>query len=443
MTDYISKANKWLNDNYENMIKDISALIACKSVEDKAEPGMPFGKGCYDALMCVKGLCEKFGFTFYNLDGYAGYMDYRDEKNIPNYGILVHVDVVPPCNFTDDPYTLIRKDGKLIARGIIDDKGPCVIMIYVLAALKQAGFEPTENVRLLFGCDEESGWKDIEYAKKLGAIPKRGYSPDADYPLINMEKGIITLALKKEHKSNVISIDAGKAANAVPDICDAVLDMSKNEAEKLFSSHDVPAVFTESNGLCSVRVHGRAAHASICYEGDNAALKMLSVLGDMDDELLSLYKRFVNPHGSGLGFDNDGITTTLSKVDYKNNTLNLLVDIRYPHDIEFNQVDATVKSALGDFEINCLDHNPIHSVAKDDPLCIALLKAYEMETGKKGEPRSIGGGTYSRAFETGVAFGCTFEDEPMCAHMADEFMLESSIKLNLRIQLQAVYQLCK
>lgn len=440
----IDRAKKWLEDNYENMLLDLEDLIGCQSVESEAEEGMPFGKGCYDALMCVGAMCEKFGFKFHNLDGYAGYMDYMETDDIPEYGVLVHVDVVPPCDFTTDPYTLVRDNGKLIARGVIDDKGPCVIMIYVMAALKKAGFVPTHNVRLLFGCDEESGWEDIKYAKALGVIPKRGYSPDADYPIINMEKGIITLGLEKEQKSDkIISVAAGQAANAVPDICDAVLGISQKEGAKLFEGAGVSAVIEEEGGGCKVRVKGCAAHASIPHQGDNAGIKMLSVLKGIDGSFGNIEERFKNVQGTKLGFSNTGMTTTLSKIDYKNGQLKLLVDIRYPHDIEFTQVDATIKKALADFKIDYIDHNPVHAVDEKDPLCVSLLKAYEMETGNTGKPRSIGGGTYSRAFETGVAFGCTFEHEPMCAHMADEFMLEDSVKLNLKIQLQGVYQLCK
>ena len=170
---------------------------------------------------------------------------------------------------------------------------------------------------------------------------------------------------------------------------------------------------------------------------------MLSVLKKLDTNFTDLYERFKNVRGTGLGFSNVNLTCTLSKIDYNDGKLKLNVDMRHPHDIEFNQVDATIKSALRDFEIDLINHNPIHSVDENDPLCTLLLKAYEMETGNVGRPRSIGGGTYSRAFETGVAFGCTFEHEPMCAHMADEFMLEESVKMNLRIQLQGIYQLCR
>lgn len=440
----IENAKKWLEDNYENMLLDLADLIACPSVKSSAEDGKPFGQGCYDALMCVKGMCEKFGFTFHNLDGYIGYMDYEDRGEMPEYGVLVHVDVVPPCDFTTDPYMLIRKNGKLIARGVMDDKGPCVIIIYVLAALKKVGFIPEHNVRLLFGCDEESGWQDIEYAKKHGVIPKRGYSPDADYPLINKEKGILTLGLNKELKSDkIMSIKAGEAVNAVPDICEALLGISKEETEKLFESCNVKAEIEETEKGCHVRVKGRASHASIPHQGDNAGIKMLSVLKELDTNFTDLYERFKNVRGTGLGFSNVNLTCTLSKIDYNDGKLKLNVDMRHPHDIEFNQVDATIKSALRDFEIDLINHNPIHSVDENDPLCTLLLKAYEMETGNAGRPRSIGGGTYSRAFETGVAFGCTFEHEPMCAHMADEFMLEESVKMNLRIQLQGIYQLCR
>lgn len=439
----IENAKVWLEENYEVMLLDLADLISCRSVESAPEFGKPFGAGCYDALMSVKSICERFGFTFHDMDGYIGYIDYKDTGEKPEYGILCHVDVVPPCNFTTDPYALIRKNGKLIARGVMDDKGPCVIMIYVLAALKKFGFEPESNIRLMFGCDEESGWADIDYAQEQGIIPKRGFSPDADYPLINREKGIITLGLKKELKSKVVSkIRAGEAANAVPDICVLNLNMTREETSVLLTGVKHKWDGEEEDGSNKVTVFGKATHASMPFQGENAALISLLALKELDQNLGHIYDLFDGTKGKGLGFKNGDLTCTLSKLHYDKNTLNVVVDIRYPHDIEFNEVDITLKEALKDFKMDYINHNPCHSVDERDPLCRCLLKAYEMETGEEGKPKTIGGGTYSRAFETGVAFGCTFPHEPMCAHMADEFMMEDSVKKNLNVQLQGIYQLC-
>lgn len=436
----IEQAKKWLEESYEDMLLDLADLIACKSVETEYMPGMPFGQGCYDALMCAGKICEKFGFTFHNVDGYIGYMDYEDTGKMPEYGVLCHVDVVPPCNFTTDPYALIRKNGKLIARGVMDDKGPCVIMIYVLAALKKFGFKPSSNIRLMFGCDEESGWKDIYYAKEKNIIPKRGYSPDADYPLINREKGIITLRLQKGLSSlKVASIEGGSASNAVPDVCELVLRMTTGEAEDIYKGTKIQVEPLYQK--CNVKVFGTASHASLPFQGDNAIISALKALDE--PELQFIYKRFKGTQGKGLGFSNPDLTCTLSRMRYMNGKLDMSVDIRYPHDIEFKEVDAIIKKSLDDFEIEYVDHNPCHSVDESDPLCECLLKAYNMETGENGKAKTIGGGTYSRAFDVGVAFGCTFEYEPMCAHMADEFMMEESVKRNLNIQLQGIYQLCK
>ena len=47
---YTAGIDKFINDNRENIIRDIARLVAIDSVEGKAEPGAPFGKGPKQAL---------------------------------------------------------------------------------------------------------------------------------------------------------------------------------------------------------------------------------------------------------------------------------------------------------------------------------------------------------------------------------------------------------
>ena len=61
--------------------------------------------------------------------------------------------------------------------------------LYALKALKESGAEMKRRVRIIFGIDEESGWADMDYYLKKEEIPMCGFSPDADFPTINSEKG--------------------------------------------------------------------------------------------------------------------------------------------------------------------------------------------------------------------------------------------------------------
>jgi succinyl-diaminopimelate desuccinylase len=52
-------------------------------------------------------------------------------------GILVHVDVVPEGDgWTSDPFAAEIRDGKILARGALDDKGPTMAAYYAIIGLR-------------------------------------------------------------------------------------------------------------------------------------------------------------------------------------------------------------------------------------------------------------------------------------------------------------------
>ncbi|VVT57736.1 uncharacterized protein SAPINGB_P005844 [Magnusiomyces paraingens] len=84
-------------------------------------------------------------------------------KRILIYG---HYDV-QPANLEDgwssDPFTLVEKpDGRLVGRGVTDDKGPVIAWINTIQAFKEAGVEiPVDLVFCIEGM-EESGSEGLE-----------------------------------------------------------------------------------------------------------------------------------------------------------------------------------------------------------------------------------------------------------------------------------------
>ena len=47
----------------------------------------------------------------------------------------------------------------------------------------------SKNCRLILGSDEECGSSDIRHYFESNPVPPKTLSPDADYPVINIEKG--------------------------------------------------------------------------------------------------------------------------------------------------------------------------------------------------------------------------------------------------------------
>ena len=89
-----------------------------------------------------------------------------------------------------DPYDPVIKDNKIYARGSSDDKGPSMAAYYGMKIIKELGLPLSKKIRFVVGSDEESGWGDMDYYFEHEEKPDFGFSPDAEFPIINGEKGM-------------------------------------------------------------------------------------------------------------------------------------------------------------------------------------------------------------------------------------------------------------
>lgn len=117
------------------------------------------------------------GFETRNFDGYAG--DVRmGPLGVDPLAILVHLDVVPAGDgWTVPPFAAEIEDGRMYGRGMSDDKGPAAAALYAMYAMKKAGLPLKREVRLIFGCDEESGWECMKYYMAHCDMPPHRLQP--------------------------------------------------------------------------------------------------------------------------------------------------------------------------------------------------------------------------------------------------------------------------
>lgn len=83
-------------------------------------------------------------------------------KTDKNLWIMSHTDVVPPGDedkWESDPWTLVEKDGKVIARGVEDNQQGLVSSVFAALGFIKLGITPEYNIKLLFVADEEVGSK--------------------------------------------------------------------------------------------------------------------------------------------------------------------------------------------------------------------------------------------------------------------------------------------
>lgn len=156
----------------EDLIRDTQEFLRINSVMDEttAGPGKPFGEGVNASLTSLLELGEKEGFTTKNLDGFAGHIEWGEGDDI--IGVLCHVDVVPPGDgWTSDPFSAEIRNGRIYARGAIDDKGPTMAAFYALKIVKDMNLPLSKRVRMIIGTDEESDWRCVEHYFKHEEMP--------------------------------------------------------------------------------------------------------------------------------------------------------------------------------------------------------------------------------------------------------------------------------
>lgn len=425
---------RYLND----AINSLQWLIRLDSVEEAPLSGKPFGQGCYDALEFTLNLAKSLGFKTKNVDGYAGHADIGKGEL---FGILGHLDTVPHgTGWTYPPTGGVIDNNKLYGRGALDNKGPLISCLYAVKALIDDGYTPNKKIRLIFGCDEESGWKCIEHYFEKEEMPKMGFSPDADFPAINCEKGLSYYHLNTALPDSVISIKGGVRANMVPDYASALITTEP--------VNRIDAKVTKKEEGYLIETFGKAAHASTPDKGDNALWKLFRVLSDTLGGIFDvIHSKLTAYDGSKcslkLSDDKSGsLTMNLGTADTEGKELKIVLDFRHPISYTRDEILSILLKELPEFQITKGNfHNPLY-VPKNHPLVRELLGAYKDVTGEDAEPITIGGGTYARALPLAVAFGPIFPGQISTIHSKDEYIgLDDFLKMS-KIYYEAIKRLC-
>lgn len=451
-----------------DIINSTQELLRYRSVQDRPLPGAPFGKGVKDSLEYVLNLSKNMGLEMKDLDGYIGYAQYGDGDEM--VGILVHLDVVPEGEgWTYPPYSGEIHDGKIYGRGAIDDKGPAIACLYALKAIKESGVPLKRKIRIIFGTNEESGWKDIEYYKSNEKYPDLGFTPDANFPFIFAEKGILTFKIKREFinrkDGHVVlkSLKGGNAANMVPDYCEACLSVSPDKKDyikmlilKMINEDKVNVKLLDMGDDILIKSYGVSAHGSTPEKGVNAIMQLIMILYRLDFAKDDLYQ-FISYLAEKIGMNYTGKNMRLDMCDDVSGCLTLNIgvidvndvegvveiNIRYPVTATRETVESIIKKNLPEqFDYVFLNGFDPINVSTDSNLAKVLLKVYRQSTGdENSNPIAIGGGTYARAFKNFVAFGPIFPGGLELAHQKDEYIeIDHLIKL-AKIYSVAMYEL--
>lgn len=451
----------------QEIIKSTQGIVRIKSVEGEPSEGMPFGEGPYNALKYALDLSERLGFKAVNLENYIGYAEYGEGEEY--IGVLGHLDVVPEGDGWVYPsYGAEIHDGKIYGRGTMDDKGPIISALYGLKAIKDSQIKLSKKVRIIFGTNEESGCGEIEHYFKTEKAPVAGFTPDAEYPIINGEKGLTIFDFVKDLKfvgnNDVIKyIKGGQKANMVPDYCEA--GVITNQVQKVLlyahnfkeiTGYDVTAEV--KNDMVVIKSVGVSAHGSTPELGKNAIMQLfgfIEQLGFEDSDILDFIK-FYNEYvgletdgeafGVGLRDDVSGnLSFNVGTIDINQDRAKMTVNLRYPVTCTFEEMMKGVNVTLegSGIRVENMEHQKPLYFPEDHPIIKTLSKVYEEQTGAKSSLLSIGGGTYAKEMPNIVAFGPLFPGEPELIHQANEYIKIEDLIKNTKIYAQAIYELAK
>jgi succinyl-diaminopimelate desuccinylase len=445
----------FLQEKKEELLQDLFGLLSINSEKGEPVAGGPFGAGVKEAVEYTERLCQKYGLMTNNIDGYALEADYGEGE--PIFGILAHLDVVPAGDGWETPaYQPTIRDGKIYARGAIDDKGPAVAVIYALRYLIEKGVKLKGTCRLIFGTDEESGWGGLEYYFKKRPMVDFGVTPDGRFPVINAEKGILIFDIISDSvfpvQSNgwkILEIKGGNRPNMVPDKAVAVIEGDKAKLEKIiaeFNQKDKREfVLKEKEGRLEITSWGVSAHGSLPELGVNAISNLIDLLTQglkIEDKFLNWIQEKIgfelNGHSLGVDFtdkESGGLIFNLGIISCDAEECKIGINIRYPVTYKDEEIYAPLEKALlQGWKIEKGHSLPPLYFPTDDEFINTLLEAYKEVTGdKEAKPLAIGGGTYARALKKGVAFGSTFPGEPEVAHQSNEFMSVENLLKNIEI----------
>ncbi len=454
-----ASVDAYVAEVWEDVVRDIERLVAHPSVADESRgaEGAPYGPEVRSALDEALAIARRLGYETGNYDGYMGMADVLgySERQVAT---IAHLDVVPAgTGWATDPFTMVRRDGWLLGRGVIDDKGPAVLALYAGAYLIRRGIKPRYTFRALLGCDEEVGMTDVHRYLDRYPAPAFLFTPDASFPVCNAEKGLFDgMFTTAQFTGRVRDITGGEVTNAIPGEATLVIEA---DAAALPAAESID-IEDAGEGCARLTAHGLGGHASL-PEGTVNAIGMLVsyvlenglVEGDECRAFELLAAIHADTAGESLGIATSTpafgpLTVIGGVVRMQDGRITQTIDCRYPDSTTVDAL-ATACSAVaerfgGTFETT-VTKVPF-SVSADSPAVRALLETYEDVTGDAAEPFAMGGGTYARNFPAAVSFGPEEEiaDTPEWAgtmHGPNEAANEASLKRALKMYIIAILRL--
>lgn len=474
----------------ESLIKDTAKLLSFRTISSlKGEPDPETQEEFHKAFTFIKEISARMGFSFRMLDNKVGIVELQaSSPEAETIGVLLHIDVMPPgeSEWKYPPFSGTVAEDKIWGRGAQDDKGPIIATLYGLWAAKEIASAESihRNCRLIIGTQEETGdWSDIHFYKQQEGVPDFSIVPDAEFPIINAEKGMVNMELCGEwdesplsEKAGVafVSLVSGERANMVPDKAVLILQPKHPDARNALEQTiaelrkfypEAKIKISEEGANFKVEFSGMTAHGSRPFEGHNAAVDALRFVDflKMNPPSFARYIEFIKEAGESIWGDRLGIksehsfvgktTSSLGLLRIDNNNGKATFNIRNTLGLSVDTAEERIQSVLKNLKKETgVKITLVRKSSGTEPLFVdpeefrhyiePLKFAYETVTERKAELKAIGGTTFAKSFPRAVSFGpVLLEEEKEMAHQTDEHVAVTHQLRNAKIYAIALWAL--
>lgn len=457
--------SQYIDAHKDEMVRSLQELIRIRSVNDTPCENAPYGKACAQVLEKALSMCKEMGFRTVNVDNQCGYAEYGDGDEV--IGIFSHMDVVAEgSGWTHPPFAAEIHDNAVWGRGALDNKGPGVASLYGLRAIKELGLPLKHRVRIVFGIDEESGMRDIQYYMKTCGAPLSGFSPDAQFPVSFAERPNSQIYIAKAFSTpckefpRLIEMHSNDTQN-IADYCRAVVetdDVAQTEdiltrlsrfaektAWKISATHEGNRITFESHG-----VTGHPYTPRLAQNANSQLIMFLDRIG-LKGESGAIIHQFrekigMEYFGESLGIDKEDesgwLTFSNTNFDLDESTFHAVFKMYRPYTYPIEEIVAQIEKAFSPLGIYVEKFRTSPGVLRDknSPLIKTLRRAYEEHTHLDSTPRAIGG-TYSKYVPTICGFGAIFPWGKDWCHITNEQMDIDDLVLMAKIYGDAIYYL--
>lgn len=396
MEKWYQKAADFIDNNKNEIIEELKALVRIPSISQSGKDNFPFGKEVDKALSAAAELYNKNGVPM-QVNHKSGYALSVLDGEGDGIGIFGHADVVP---VNDDwvktaPFEPIEENGILYGRGISDNKAAVVEALYAILALRAAGVDLKSRITVYVGGSEETGMQDILGFVQNERMPAVSITPDSDFPVSVGEKGILHVYCRsKKPLCDILKFEGGKAFNVILD-----------------------KVYVEANGGISFTAEGLTSHAAHPEGSVNAAVVAAEKLCELsicesDKEILSnLIKAIGNYYGENLNIASEGAFGKLTcangivKIE-ADKKLMFTLDIRYGNESDPKKLEQNLASALSSLGFGCEIETNDEGFLLDEngkEMEIILSSCREVANSPEAMPYKTYGGTYARRLKNAFA----------------------------------------